>query len=72
MARKRQSEDRPWGMLFGLLMAAAITLVGIARSMDPLVILYRAVLAAILVGILVRCTLLLGHSVTRRSSRTYV
>lgn len=41
---------RPWGSIAALLAACFATLVGLARDIDPEIILWRAVVAATLVG----------------------
>jgi uncharacterized membrane protein len=60
------STGRPWGRLGALLIACAVTLLGVARGLDPWVILCRATGAACIVGfaVAVTCTIL-----TRLSKR---
>jgi hypothetical protein len=40
----------PWGTTVGLVVAAAVTIIGAARTFEPTVIMYRAVIAAVVVG----------------------
>ena len=47
-------DQRPWGRAFGLLVACAVILVGIFRSVGPAEIVLRAVTAAIISGLFVR------------------
>lgn len=42
---------RPWGLTIALLMASFVTLVGVARGLDPDVILLRAAAAAVVLGV---------------------
>lgn len=52
------TEDRPlpWGRVTGLLMACVVTLVGILCRLEPFVIMQRAAIAAVLVGMAVSLT----------------
>ena len=54
-----ETEQRPipWGRTVGLLMACIITLLGALFQMEPFEILQRAVMAAILSGLIVRLTI---------------
>ncbi len=52
-AHFHNTETRPWGIVAGLLMAAFVTLVGVVRGFDPLVILQRACYASIAAGLVV-------------------
>jgi hypothetical protein len=49
----QQPSRQPWGRLCGLLAACGAITVGIARQLDPDVILLRAVIAGIAVGAIV-------------------
>jgi hypothetical protein len=42
----------PWGGIAGLLMACLVTLVGVVRGLDPDVILIRATVGGVLLGVL--------------------
>ncbi len=44
--------DQPWGRIVGLLTACSVTLIGVARGIDPGIILLRAAIAAVLLGLL--------------------
>ena len=64
-------DTRPWGRVFGLLSACLVTLVGVARNLDPLVILQRAAIAGVSVGILAAAaTALVGHLTQQRGTRS--
>lgn len=42
---------QPWGRICGLLAACGVTLMGVVLGHDPDVILYRAVVAGIVIGV---------------------
>lgn len=48
-----QKTRQPWGRLCGLLAACGAITVGMARELDPDVILLRAVIAGVAVGVIV-------------------
>ncbi len=47
-----EGKNAPWGRISALLAACAATLIGVARGLDPDVILVRAIVAAGLLGAL--------------------
>ena len=59
--RLRKKSAFPAGMFVGLLTAVCITLTGVVIGLDPLVIVFRAGLSAIFLGMLVS----FGMSVVR-------
>lgn len=48
----KRRNARPWGRLLGLLCGCIVTLVGVVFNLDPLVVLQRAVIAGVSMGIL--------------------
>ena len=48
--KTRRSPATPWGRVLGLLMAATVTLVCVCQGMEPIVILKRSLVAALIVG----------------------
>jgi hypothetical protein len=56
------TERRPWGLALGILVASAITLLGIWRDIEPLRILFRAGVAGIVAGatVSVLCAVMSG------------
>jgi len=50
---RQQSASTPWGRITALLAACFATLLGVARGLDPDVILCRALFAAIVLGAVV-------------------
>ena len=50
---KSQSDQSPWGRVAGLLTACAVTLVGVMSGLDPHVILIRAAISSLVVGVVV-------------------
>ena len=64
MSQTPQSSDhdKPWGRIVGLLAGCLVTLIGVAHGIDPGIILLRAVVAALLLGVL---TAILNHLITR-------
>jgi hypothetical protein len=61
------SAGNPWGGVVALLTACAVTLLGVARGLDPWVILCRATLAACVAGsvVSIACSLVARLSKTR-------
>jgi uncharacterized membrane protein len=57
---------RPWGAVTALLTACAATLIGVARGLDPWVILCRATCAACVAGFVVA----VAFAVLSRFSKT--
>ncbi len=47
------SEPRPWGVLAATLMGAFVTLIGVVRGIEPLIVLQRVAVAATVTGIVV-------------------
>lgn len=56
MIKRRKVElnfDQPWGRVAACLTASAVTLIGIWNALDPEVILLRAVIASLIIGVFV-------------------
>lgn len=51
-APRSSGPARPWGRIVGLLAACFVTLIGVARGIDPGIILLRAAVAAVVLGLL--------------------
>lgn len=59
-AQSKQSV-KPWGSVAALLAACFVTIAGVMRGIDPDVILWRAVVAATLVGALTAVANCVAH-----------
>lgn len=57
------TSDQPWGRLTGLLAAAGAMLIGVLRNLDPDVILQRALISGLVVGIVVGLLSRFLHSI---------
>jgi hypothetical protein len=55
--------NQPWGRLTGLLAAAAAMLIGVVRNLDPDVILQRALVSGLVVGVVVGLLARFLHSI---------
>jgi hypothetical protein len=53
ITRRRMKRRGPLGTVCGLLVACAVTLIGLAVGLEPHVILWRSFISAILIGSLV-------------------
>jgi len=67
-AKSNRSSPTPWVSVAALLAASFATMAGLVRGIDPEVILWRAVVAATLVGALAAVAGCLAHSVRNRVS----
>jgi hypothetical protein len=47
-----RGKRKPWGLTAGLLLACLVVLIGFVRGIAPDVILWRAFVAAVLLGVL--------------------
>lgn len=47
----KRDTSQPWGRLTGLLAACGATVIGITRDLDPDVILLRALVSGLVVGV---------------------
>jgi len=52
MARAAKAQRIPWGRTVGLLTACLATLIGVCSGLDPDVILLRAVVSGVALGVL--------------------
>jgi len=50
---KRSTPKTPLGYIIGLLVACFVTLMGVIRGLDPDVILFRAICAGLVIGVVV-------------------
>jgi len=64
MTTSTAQPEQPWARACGLLGGCATTIAGVAQSVDPDVIVYRATVAAITVAIIVRLFCILCESAT--------
>ena len=55
-AKSKRREPRPWGRMLGFAMAAFVTLACAIQNVDPQEILFRAIVAAVVVGIVAGLT----------------
>lgn len=53
IARRRLKRIGPLGRVMGLLTASLVSLIGLAMGLEPQVILWRAMIASVLIGSLV-------------------
>jgi hypothetical protein len=45
-----RTKNTPWGIIAGILMASFAVLAGVIQSVDPITILQRAAVSAVIVG----------------------
>ncbi len=64
MTTSTAQPGQPWARASGLLGGCATTIAGVAQSVDPDVIVYRATVAAITVAVIVRVFILVCQSTT--------
>ncbi len=48
---RKKDTVQPWGRLVAMMTACFVTLIGALRGIDPLVVLKRAVLASLILGL---------------------
>lgn len=48
---RKKAKAQPWGRLVALLTACFVTLVGVMRGLDPFVVLKRAAVASLVLGL---------------------
>lgn len=61
-----RSNSRPWGTTIALFTASVVTLIGVARGLDPDVILLRAAGAALVLGVCTRILMRIGQALLEK------